>query len=176
MFDNGFDEIPNPWYPVQVRPNCLQIAKRNLIRQGFYVFGPRERIMKPWRGRYRQTEALLFPGYIFVGFDPKEAPWRAINATYGVIRLVTFGEGYPRAVPQDLITNLQIRCDASGLLRPPEDLCEGDLVRVTSGPFAELVSRVESLDGDTRVSMLFDFMGRLTRFTLGRDLLKKVPG
>jgi len=163
-----------PWYLVQLRPNGLGIALRNLARQGFDLFCPMHPSMTKRRGQFHKSWRPLFPGYLFVGFDQARAPWRAINSTYGVSRLVNFGTEAPRPVPEGLITGLRMRCDADGRLLPPETLEKGDSVRILSGPFAEFVTTVERVTPDQRIWVLLDLLGRPTRVMLARDVVQKV--
>ena len=44
------------------------------------------------------------------------------------------------------MAGLKARCDADGLLLPPT-LKIGDRIRILSGPFADLVTTIESLPG-----------------------------
>src|SRR3954471_8443199 len=76
------------WYLAQVRPNSFQIAERNLARQSFPVFCPTQEETRRRAGRFVLVTQPLFPGYLFVSFNPASAAWRAINSTYGVSRLV----------------------------------------------------------------------------------------
>jgi len=167
-------EVEFPWYLAQLRPNGLAMALRNLARQGFALFCPMHAATAKRRGHYRQTWKPLFPGYLFVGFEPASAPWRAINSTYGVSRLVNFGARAPRPVPEGLITGLRMRCDEDGHLLPPETLSPGDSVRILSGPFADFVTTVDHIAPDQRVWVLLDLLGRPTPVTLARDALQKM--
>jgi transcriptional antiterminator RfaH len=154
------------WYLAQVRPNSFEIAERNLVRQGFRVFCPKQEVTRRRAGRFVRVMQPLFPGYLFVPFDPTAAAWRVINSTYGVSRLVHFGDHVPARVPQDLIIALMARCDANGCFLPPEVLKAGDRVRVLSGPFAQFVATVESLTPQRRVWVLLDLMGNQTRASI----------
>jgi len=151
------------WCLAQLRPNCLAKAQRNLARQGFTLFCPTCRETRRRNGRFVEQNRPLFPGYLFVGFDPETSPWRAINSTYGVSRLVSFGDGYPAPVPMALISSLMLRCDPEGQLLPPPMLAAGAEVKVKRGPFAEFVGTVENLAPEQRVWVLLDIMGRATR-------------
>ncbi len=159
------------WYLAQLKPNCVRIAERNLKRQGFETFLPLEEKTVRRRGRFVQDLLPLFPGYIFVSLDPLLGPWRPINSTYGVTRIVSFG-AEPAPVPLDLVSQLMLRCDASGLLLPPKLLKPGDQVRITTGPFAEFVAEVEKIAPDRRVWVLMELMGSQTRVAIKADQIR----
>jgi transcriptional antiterminator RfaH len=160
------------WFLAQIRPNSAQIALRNLARQGFATFFPQEEGTRRSRGRFEPVLKPLFPSYLFVRFDPALGHWRAINSTHGLTRLVSFA-ATPAPVPEDLVTRLQQRCDATGKLLPPRAFEPGDSVRLTSGPFADFVATVDSLSPDRRVWVLLDLMGRQTRVAVQPEQLRE---
>jgi len=162
-----------PWYLAQIKPNSYRIAERNLKRQGFFVFSPTQKETRKRAGHFVSVVCPLFSGYLFVSFAPESAPWRAINSTYGVCRLVTLGQTAPKPVPPDLISGLMLRCDKDGRLLPPAILAPGDKVRLTSGPFAGFVTRVETISVDQRVWVLLDIMGGATKVAVLAQCLQK---
>ena len=133
-----------------------------MTRQGFEVFLPMQEITRRKASRFVPDLKPLFPGYMFVNVDSDAAPWRAINSTLGVSRLVSF-DGVPKPMPLPLISELMLRCDPTGKLLPPETLSAGDNVDVLSGPFANFVATVEKVDAEQRVWLLMEFMGQSTR-------------
>ncbi len=165
------DRESEAWFLAQLKPNSHQIAQRNLVRQGFGVFLPMVEETRRRNGRFERRISPLFPGYIFVAFDPAQGHWRAVNSTMGITRLVSIGTG-PAAVPVSLVEGLRARCDASGLVLPESALAVGDAVRVTSGPFADFVATVEGIEPDRRVALLIDLMGQRTRVSIPQDAVR----
>jgi len=159
------------WFLAQLRPNCAQIAERNLARQGFRTFLPLEQGTARRSGRFVDALMPLFPGYIFVAVQTAAGQWRTINSTYGVTRLVSFGQE-PAPVPLDIVSQLMLRCDAAGKLLPPRLLKPGDQVRVTAGPFAQFVAEIETIAPDRRVWVLMEIMGGQTRVAVKADQLR----
>lgn len=165
-------EPDKAWFLAQLKPNGLKLALRNLDRQGFATFCPRQDRTHRRGTRFVEKDTPLFPGYLFVQFDPNAGCWRAINSTYGVSRLVSFG-GSPRPVPEPLIAGLQARTDdkTDALFSP------GDEVEITCGAFADFVATVDSLAPEQRVWVLLDLMGRQTRVAIRpEDLSLRAPG
>lgn len=160
------EEQFSPWYLAQLKPNCLRLATRNLGRQGFRTFCPLEHHTQRRKERFETSFRPLFPGYLFVQFDPMTTAWRAISHTHGVSRLVTFESHRPAEIPQALVSDLMNRCDETGRLRPPAVLKAGDRVQINAGPFADFIATVESLHPDRRVWVLLDLLGRPTRVAL----------
>ena len=166
-------EHTTTWFLAQLRPNCAAIAQRNLDRQKLQTFLPLERDTRQRNGKFENIMRPLFPGYIFVALDRARGLWRSVNSTYGVTRLVSFGEA-PAPVPNDLVAALRERCDDRGLLLPPATFHPGDTVTLNSGPFAKFVAEVEKVGVDQRVWILLDFMGRQTRVLAEPQHLKAV--
>jgi transcriptional antiterminator RfaH len=105
----------------------------------------------------------LFPGYIFVSFDPDNAPWRSINGTLGVRRLLG-SDARPQPTPPDLVPTLAGRCQ-NGLLEV-HPFSAGDAVRILSGPFADRIAVIEGMHAADRVRVLLEIMGTFARVDL----------
>lgn len=161
------------WFLAQVKANSHNIAERNLLRQGLRTFLPMQEETRRVRGKFVTQMRPLFPGYIFVSLDILRGRWRVVNSTYGVTRLVSFGDE-PAPVPLDLVSELMLRCDRDGKLLPPRLLNPGDEVKVTKGPFADFVAKVESIAPDQRVWVLMDIMGSQTRVAVRAEHLRSV--
>ena len=110
---------------------------------------------------------------MFVTFDPEIGPWRQINCTIGVSKLVSFGH-QPAPIPLDLISGLMARCSSGGKLLPPNQLNKGDAVQLLTGPFANYIAKVETIDADQRVWVLMELMGRVTRISVDPNQLLTV--
>ena len=161
------------WFLAQLKPNCSNIADKNLKRQGFQTFLPVEEKTHERKGKFVTSLKPLFPGYIFVAFDAARDFWRSVNSTYGITRLVSFGKE-TRSVPYDLVSQLMSRCDDTGKLLPPKVIKPGDTVMLTTGPFANFVAEVERITPDKRVWILMNLLGGPTRVGVQPDQLQAV--
>ena len=159
------------WYLIQFKPNSYRLAERNLHRQGFETFLPMQKITRRKASRFVSDLKPLFPGYMFVRVNSDLAPWRTINSTIGVSKLVSF-EGKPKPLPLQLISGLMLRCDASGTILPPKSLSEGYSVEMLTGPFANFIATVDTIDPEQRIWVLLDFMGQKTRMQVTADQLQ----
>ena len=160
------------WYLVQVKPNGYRLAERNLVRQGFTCFQPLLRATERRGAQFKPVSRPLFPGYLFVAFDPARAPWRKINSTAGVARLLSLGNT-PQEVPEGLVADLRARLDADGHVILSDALIVGDRVEIQSGPFAGFLGEVAQLTPKARARLLIDLMGRQTRVTAQVTDLRK---
>ena len=152
------------WYLVQVKPNGYRLAERNLLRQGFACFQPLVRATERRGAQFKPVSRPLFPGYLFVAFDPTRAPWRKINSTAGVARLLSLGN-VPQEVPRGLVAELRARLDAEGHVTLADSVEVGDRVEIQSGPFAGFLGEVARLAPEARAHLLVDLMGRQARVT-----------
>ena len=118
-----------------------------------------EEATKRQAGRFVSFLAPLFPGYLFLSAADGAPPARVVNSTYGVSRLVSFSEGSPAEVPREIVSGLMARCDDQGVLKPMDVLAPGDEVRITSGPFADFVGKVEAIGAQQRIWVLLDLLG-----------------
>lgn len=161
------------WYIVQFKPNSHRIALRNLHRQGFKTFLPMHDVTRRTAIKFETVIKPLFAGYMFVACDPKEAPWRQINSTYGISRMLSFAGG-PKPIPEALITGLRARCDSIGKIVPLENFEAGQSVEMHSGPFANFIATVDQIASDARVWVLLDFMGKETRAQVDRQQIQAI--
>ena len=158
------------WYVARTLPQREFHAARQLLNQNFRTFVPRF-----WKNRRhaRKVETIsapLFPRYIFVVVDPRRDRWRSINGTLGVDRLLMYG-GEPQAVPLGVVENLIAASDEQGNVRFDLHLKEGDAVKVTAGPFADLIGRLERLEDQGRVRVLLEILGGRVRVAIPPGLL-----
>jgi len=55
---------------------------------------------------------------------------------------------------------------------PTQKLNEGDSVEMLTGPFANLIATVDTIDPEQRIGVLMDFMGQKTRMQTTADQLQ----
>lgn len=148
------------------------MAERNLQRQGFETFLPMQKITQRKASRFVGDAKPFFPGYMFVSANSDMAPWRTINSTMGVSRLVSF-DGNPKPLPLQLISGLMLRCDAAGTMLPLNSFNEGDRVEMLTGPFANFIATVDTIDPKQRIWVLMEFMGQKMRMQTTADQLQR---
>lgn len=147
------------WYVVRTQPHREAQAARQLENQAFRVFLPRFLKSRRHARKFETVLAPLFPRYLFIVLDLSRDRWRSVNGTFGVDRLL-MRAGEPEAVPRGLVEQLSEGAEASGgVTRRGSALKIGDSIRVTAGPFAELLGTLERLDDHQRVRVLLDILG-----------------
>jgi len=162
------------WYVVETLPRKEVLAQVHLEQQAYICFVPRFRKVRRHARRVDTVLAPLFPNYLFIRIDPENHPWRSVNGTIGVKRLVGSELRLPSAVPERAMKAILDRCEGDIMTRMIEDLVPGSEVRLAYGPFADAIARIESLDGRGRVSVLLDILGRRVSVKVATDCL--MPG
>lgn len=166
------DEPSFRWYVAQTRPHAENKASMHLRRQGFNVYLPRYLKQRRHARRIDSIAVPLFPSYLFVAVDMTTQRWLSIQSTIGVARLVRDGER-PAPVPLQVIQTLRANEDANGLIllkRGPR-FSRGDKVRVVEGAFCDCLGLYEGMNGEARVAILLDLLGRKVRVVLGSDVI-----
>ena len=145
------------WYIVQIKSNSYDLAVRNLERQGFETFLPKNEVTIK-KNKFISKDVLVFPGYGFVGVDLQDSYWTKINSTYGVSKLLTFNNK-PCEIPLDLIVTLKNMYENKANPMINENLKRGEIIKFKNGPFADLIANIESVDKKKRIYVLLEVMG-----------------
>jgi transcriptional antiterminator RfaH len=158
------------WYVVQTRPNCESRAIFHLERQGYRIFCPRVVRTVRHARKTRRVLAPLFPNYLFTQMDVAYEPWRHVNSTCGVSRLIARGD-VPQPVARGVVEALQERIAEDGAVDWKLSFKLGQQVQIAEGCFADFVGTLEHLDGSGRARVLLDLLGRSVSVTLCGEAL-----
>ena len=153
------------WCIIQLKPNAYEMANRNLTRQGFETFAPEMIVTSSKNNQYYSKKVFLFPGYMFVFFDPNFLKWKLINSTYGVSKILSFNNK-PAEIPPDLILALKYRYAGNENLTGNIDLKKGDRIKMITGPFVNFFAKVESVEGSNRIWVLLENAGVIQKLKL----------
>ena len=146
------------WFVFRTRPHRELSSAEQLRQQGFRPFVPQIQKTVRHARKLRVIRAPLFPTYSFVNLNLQNDPWRSINGTYGVVRLIMANE-MPIPVPRGVVEQIQKAIDERGLVRLDGGLQIGQQVEIINGPFARLMGELVRLDAKGRVQVLLDLMG-----------------
>lgn len=168
------NEAIERWYAVCCKPRQETVAEENLLRQGFQVYLPRIRIRQRRRGQWLDAVEVLFPRYIFIRIDPLRRTTAPVRSTRGVIGLVRFG-GQPAVVPDAVMEALLQREDAaSGLHQDNRPLFSaGEPIKLVDGPLTGMEGVFTQQDGDKRVIVLLELLGKANKVRVDRDWIAK---
>ena len=163
------------WYAAQTKPHKEFMARDALSRiDEVQVYLPILRV-NPVNPRARKRRPF-FPGYLFIHVDLAEVGISAIQWTPGLVRILGT-EGQPYSISADVVEGIRGRVQQSQREQVHGGISfrQGDLVRITSGPFDGCEGMFDTaLGGKTRARILVEFLGRLTSTEVDVRSLEKV--
>jgi len=165
--------IPKKWLVFYTQSRQEKKVRDLLLRNGFEVFLPLQKVMRQWSDRKKKVEAPLFNSYIFV-FE-SEDKITSILQTPGVAWNIRYNDKPAELRPKEL-TTIQ-RFLESGLLLetgPIEKLTPGDFVEVVDGPLKSMVGEVLRTKDDTKFVVALDSIGQSLLVTIDTSLLKSI--
>lgn len=162
------------WYLVHTKPRQEECAQENLERQGYECYLPVFPKEKLRQNRVYVVNEPLFPRYLFIrlGQGHADQSWTPIRSTKGVSRLVSFGKN-PAMVPDGLIDHLR-STEAVVQANPERLFTQGDQVRLTDGAFVGIEGVFQMANGDRRVMVLIELMGKPVVMKVDAASLQKV--
>jgi transcriptional antiterminator RfaH len=171
MMDNAGVDC---WYAVCCKPRQEAVAEENLLRQGFHVYLPRIRLRQRRRGHWIDAVEVLFPRYIFIRIDPLRRSTATVRSTRGAVGLVRFG-GQPAVVPDAVMAALLQREDAASGLHQDNrpQFRAGEQVKLVDGPLVGMEGVFNEQDGDKRVIVLLELLGKVHNVTLSCDWIAR---
>lgn len=150
---------PAAWFCVKSKPRQEAVAVRNLQALGeVELVFPRVRRTRRGHDRNREVIEPLFPGYVFLRFDPAELQG-SVRSTRGVLHLVA-KDGRPVAVDDQVIAELRALGPDGILSALDEELQVGAKVRIVRGIFAGSEGEVLRLaTPEKRIAVLLSLLG-----------------
>jgi len=175
------------WYAVhtyvgqedRVEQNIMERAKKLGLYNTkiFQVLQPTEEAVELREGGKKETvKRKLFPGYVFVQMDVEDddvpgemgESWEAVRGTPGVTGFVGTAT-HPVPLSHDevqrLLQSVGVAAKQEETVAPrmKVNFKEGDMVRVTSGPFADFSGVVSEVNpAQAKVKVLVSIFGRET--------------
>lgn len=158
------------WHALFVKPRREFRVAAILAGRELEVFVP---VIEYHGKRGDLLDKPFFPRYIFARFDWEHDRLTGVQWTPGLTRVVTF-DGRPGWLADEEVAYLFNRLeklDGDEFLRYKP----GERVRVTEGPFQDLEAVFHKhLNGQERVAILLDILGRKTRVVLPRSEIERI--
>lgn len=142
------------WTACKVKANRERYAQHHIEAQHHLTYCPR------FRDIFRQNSIRpMFPSYVFVLIHDR---WMHLNSTYGVLNVVMQGHEIPARIPEQVINDLRVREDNTGLVKQVQfnRFKNNDRVEVLHGPFAGQIGRYAGLIKSSHLRVLMDILGR----------------
>lgn len=154
------------WYVVRTKPRQETRARQNLENQEIEAFLPEITLQKIRRGKRTDVTEPLFPGYIFANLDDYAGKFHKVRNTFGVAKMLTFGET-PATIPYALIQEMhQINADTQQKAQQSAMPQVGEKVEITYGPFKGFMAEIVQLDGESRCIVLLNWLQKEVKATL----------
>lgn len=143
----------------------MMIKNSDEIQQKiFRVIVPEQTVTEFKDGVKKEKIKKMFPGYVLVEMIMDDEVWFIVRNTQGVTGFIgSSGKGakpiplLPDEVERILNTMGMSRMDLS------KDLVEGKKVKLVSGPFKDMIGKIESFDMEKKkVNLLLDLFGQET--------------
>ena len=164
------------WYIVHTYSGQEDRVKRNLEMRIesmdvkdkiFQVVVPTEDEIEIKEGKRRHVQRKIFPGYILVQMTMDDQSWYVVRNTPGVTGFVSAEderERRPKPVP---LEPKEVEHIMNRMYAPEPKvkvgLLPGQMVRIVSGPFAEFMGAIDTVDEDKgKVRVMVSFFGRET--------------
>lgn len=145
----GFDL---DWFVVVTAPQQEMRARMNLDALGVTSWMPKYSKVVRQRGETRFVERMLFPGYLFVAFEPGDPQWMVVRAARGVISAVTSFDKTPIRISSELVSTLMCGC-LTGLFDVGQRRI-GSKVRIASGEFSDMLGRIVKAPDDDKLTVM----------------------
>jgi transcriptional antiterminator RfaH len=155
------------WLLCQVKPGQVDRAIEHVVRQGFEAYNPTF-----WNERTKRRQSL-FPGYLMVEC---RSAWSPLNATTGIVRVITFGEA-AAVVPTEDVRRLKQLENKNGNVEPEMVvLIPGEPIEVVAGRLHGLQGLYLCTEDDDRIRILFSLLGRQSSTVVrARDVQRRSP-
>ena len=139
----------------------------------FNVIVPKEKKIKIKAGKRKVVEEKVYPGYVLVEMVVTDDSWYVVRNTPNVTGFIGAGTT-PVPVSEGEINSLKKRME----VKEPQykiEVKEGDMVKITDGPFKDFDGRVSGIDEEKgKVKVLVNMFGRDTPVELDSLQIKKM--
>ena len=142
----------------------MRINSMDLQENIFRVIVPEQKEIEIKNGVKKEKVKKMFPGYVLVEMVMSDEAWYIVRNTQGVTGFIgSSGKGakpiplLPHEVDKILGSMGMSRVDVS------KDLKEGAKVKIISGPFKDMMAKIDSIDlKEQKLNVLVDLFGQET--------------
>lgn len=142
----------------------MMINSMDLHENIFRVIVPEQKEIEFKNGVKKEKVKKMFPGYVLVEMVMSDEAWYIVRNTQGVTGFIgSSGKGakpiplLPQEIDRILNSMGMSRVDVS------KDLKEGNKVKIISGPFKDMMAKIDSIDmKEQKLTVLVDLFGQET--------------
>ncbi len=141
----------------------------------FRVIVPEQTEVEVKDGVTKEKVKKLFPGYVLVEMVMTDEAWFVVRNTPGVTGFIgSSGKGAKPTPLQPYEVDKILNSMGMSRLEVSSDLKEGEIVKITSGPFSGMEGKVSSLDLENQqIIVLVDLFGQETEVEASISQIEK---
>ena len=151
-------------YKVKEKLEMMIVNSPEIQESIFRVIVPEQTIVEYKDGVKKEKVKKMFPGYVLVEMIMTDEVWFIVRNTQGVTGFI--GSSGKGAKPIPLMPDEVDRILANmGMSRmdTAKELVEGTKVKITDGPFKNMIGKIATVDLDNKkVELLLDLFGQET--------------
>ena len=156
------------WVLIYTKPKQEIRANNNLLKQGFKTFLPL--IATSNKNTECDAPTPVFPRYLFVQLNLNLKNWASIRSTYGVSKIIMFGENFT-IVPNAIIQLIKDKLNKEGIYKEEisnKEFKKGDSLTIKEGRFAGVDAIFLANKSKDRVTLLL----KLLKTTVSAEIPK----
>ena len=153
----------------------MRASSMNMEDYIFRVIVPEQTEVEDKDGVTREKVRKLFPGYVLVEMVMTDEAWFVVRNTPGVTGFIgSSGKGAKPTPLQPYEVDKILNNMGMSRLEVSSDLKEGEVVKITSGPFSGMEGKVSSLDLENQqIIVLVDLFGQETEVEASISQIEK---
>ncbi len=139
-----------------------RIKTMGLEDQIFQAIVPIQPKMVIRRGQKVKSQEKTFPGYVLIQMSLSDDSWITVRTTQGVTGFIGVDDNKPQAISQAEVDKI-LNQTTEEKPKYETPFAIGDVVKITSGPFADFVGTIDSIDQEKgKIRCLVSFFERET--------------
>lgn len=167
------------WYVIQVATGkeeqiLAMIKKYGVQKYLKECFSPRYEHRRKYLGQWRQEQAILFPGYIFVISDQVEELYQSLKHIPELTKILGVGEKWTPMTKED-IEIVELLSGEERVVQFSEGYIVGTQVIVIKGPLQGMEGTIKRVDRHKRKAYLeIPMFGRVLNAQVGLEIVEKM--
>jgi transcription antitermination factor NusG len=155
------------WFVAHTRPRCEKKLRDRCERDGIAATLPCYHSAHKYRGKVVVFQRPLFPGYVFLRFDPARKLFVSQNEHIASLLVVHDQETLERQLREILAA-----LDAGLEVRVAPSIGAGMRVRIKAGPLRGVEGWVEERHGPDTILLRLDFISQAAAVRIGAELVE----
>jgi transcriptional antiterminator RfaH len=170
---NSINAMNTLWYVIHTKPGDEDRVKTNLQNQEIEAFLPLLKTYQYFGGKMVQKIKPLFTNYLFARLD-LDLHYYKVKWTRGVNKILGSGNE-PVPISEKVVQAIKDRSGKDNFVKLEDELKDGDLVQVTSGPLKSLRGIFQKMmSSKERVRILLSLIGVDVPVQISKWQIKKV--